>query len=599
MRSKEAIRIGLSLLTIGAMASFAGCGPEQAEGDMAGLYVAGFEGIPEFGQPLTPLATDCSFATDTGIATVTVEDGEVAILSKRVADKALLVNGYACSTSTTLNLKKIVVQEHATNTGDETVILDFINGAFAYGSSTQVGLDVDLGVGSADAFKIRGSTGTDRVTFGADGIATNTDNYIDVSVTAADSIVVSLGAGRDTFNGQGGYGTGLAYSGDLTIYGGAGVDTLNGGDGVDTVYGGDDGDTIAGYAGDDVLNGGGGNDTFDEGSATNGADTFNGDDGTDTVSYASRTNVITATIDGAGNDGETGETDDIGATCEGITGGSGNDVLTGSANNDILKGGDGDDTLVGLAGDDELWGDAGDDTINEGSATSGADAIHGGAGTDLLSYALRSNDLNLVVNSIADDGEASEGDNIFTDIENITGGAGNDTITGGTADNVLTGGAGDDTLNGGGGNDTFAEGASDSGSDTFTGGSGVDTVDYSNRVAAITATMGDDTANDGLSGELDSIGDDVENLLSGSGADNITGNDLDNLIESGAEADTVNGGAGNDTIYGEAGVDNLTGGAGDDTIDGGGDADVIDCGDGDADIAFPVATGGSTTACEL
>ena len=54
-------------------------------------------------------------------------------------------------------------------------------------------------------------------------------------------------------------------------------------------------------------------------------------------------------------------------------------------------------------------------------------------------------------------------------VENITGGNGNDTLTGNAANNALTGGNGNDTLDGGAGNDTLTGGA---GNDTLTGGAG-------------------------------------------------------------------------------------------------------------------------------
>lgn len=68
------------------------------------------------------------------------------------------------------------------------------------------------------------------------------------------------------------------------------------------------------------------------------------------------------------------------------------------------------------------------------------------------------------------------------DIENATGGAGNDTITGNDLDNVLSGNGGsdiihgadgDDTIDGGAGNDTLNGGAGD---DTLVGGAGIDTL---------------------------------------------------------------------------------------------------------------------------
>jgi Ca2+-binding RTX toxin-like protein len=43
-----------------------------------------------------------------------------------------------------------------------------------------------------------------------------------------------------------------------------------------------------------------------------------------------------------------------------------------------------------------------------------------------------------------------------TQIENVTGGSGNDTIKGNTQTNILNGGAGNDTLTGGTGSDTFS-----------------------------------------------------------------------------------------------------------------------------------------------
>ncbi len=59
------------------------------------------------------------------------------------------------------------------------------------------------------------------------------------------------------------------------------------------------------------------------------------------------------------------------------------------------------------------------------------------------------------------------------DIENATGGSGNDIITGNDLANVLIGNGGNDTINGAGGNDTINGGA---GVDILTGGAGDDTI---------------------------------------------------------------------------------------------------------------------------
>lgn len=67
-----------------------------------------------------------------------------------------------------------------------------------------------------------------------------------------------------------------------------------------------------------------------------------------------------------------------------------------------------------------------------------------------------------------------------TDIENATGGSGNDTITGNALDNTLLGNAGNDKLTGNAGNDTLDGGLGNdkliggAGSDTLTGGAGND-----------------------------------------------------------------------------------------------------------------------------
>jgi len=571
-----------------------------------------FRGVAEADGALTALATPCAFVSGTGIATVSVADTEVAVISKRVVDNAILVNGVACSTATAANIRRINIVETAA--GAQTVILDFINGTFATGSATSVGIDVDLGAGGIDALKIRGSVNADAIAFGATGIAINTDTSKDISFANVESFVVSLGAGADTFTGAGGFGTGMAYLGALTVYGGAGNDVLTGGGGADSISGDEDNDTLAGGAGADLLYGNDGNDTFNEGTATSGSDTFAGGLGTDLVSYALRTQAITASIGaGATDDGEASEADDILGDVEGTTGGTQADTLTGDANantlngggeNDVLSGlagadtlngGDGNDTLTGGLGADILNGDAGDDTFDEEAATSGGDTMNGGAGVDTATYAGRTLAVTVSIDGVALDGESGELDNVKADVENLIGGAGNDTLTGSASNNSLTGGAGSDTLNGGAGDDVFLEGAAANGADTFNGGTGIDRVDYSGRSAALFVTMDGVTANDGAAAEGDNVKGDVENLDLGSADSIVTGNALDNVINGGAGDDIISGGAGNDTVSGNGGDDTLNGDAGDDTIDGGGGTNVIDCGAGSGDIGVL----GTMSNCEL
>jgi Ca2+-binding RTX toxin-like protein len=121
-------------------------------------------------------------------------------------------------------------------------------------------------------------------------------------------------------------------------------------------------------------------------------------------------------------------------------------------------------------------------------------------------------------------------------VENVTGGAGNDTLTGDAAANILAGGVGNDTYFVGAG-DTVTEGA----------GAGTDTVN-----STVTFTLGTN----------------VENLnLTALAAINGTGNALANVI-----ADT---GGGNNVLSGLGGNDTITGGAGNDTMSGGTGNDVF------------------------
>jgi Ca2+-binding RTX toxin-like protein len=318
--------------------------------------------------------------------------------------------------------------------------------------------------------------------------------------------------------------------------------------------------------GNDVETGGGAVDTFVSGA---GSDTFRGGAGQDIVDYSGRTAPVTVTLDGAANDGEAGEKDNVYSDVDVIVGGSGADTLTGSGWTNDLYGGPGDDTLHGGGGNDRLFGQDGRDTLDGGSGNdtldggAGGDSVQGGSGSDVADYSSRSASVNLSLDGQANDGGSGEGDNIASDVETLRGGAGADTLTGDSNANTLDGGSGNDTLDGG------------PGADTLIGGDGQDLADYSGRTTPVSVSL-DNSADDGASGEHDNVKTDVENVNGGSAGDKLTGDSADNVLNGGAGNDTLDGGSGNDTLYGGAGDDRLLQGYGNDTLDGGDGTDVAD-----------------------
>jgi Ca2+-binding RTX toxin-like protein len=282
----------------------------------------------------------------------------------------------------------------------------------------------------------------------------------------------------------------------------------------------------------------------------------------------------------------------------------------------------GDDVLVGTDGDDVIAGQGGNDTI---SGLGGSDTICGGDGTDTVLY--DDHELPVTANlggGTGDDGSAEDGplgdrDSLGKDVENLTGGYGDDTLSGNARPNVVTGGPGDDTvvggfdndklygnsgedrLVGGDGNDQLIGATSDDtllggeGADTLLGGAdadmlvggpGSDTASYADHTAAVVVTIGagganDGNATDGPSGARDDVAGTTENLIGGAGGDSLTGNDLDNRLTGGLGADALFGLAGRDRLVANDGVVDVTIDCGADTDDAAlrdpGDPAAISC----------------------
>ncbi len=120
--------------------------------------------------------------------------------------------------------------------------------------------------------------------------------------------------------------------------------------------------------------------------------------------------------------------------------------------------GPGDDTILDGNGDDALGGGPGRDTF---LPVAGADDISGGSGIDLVNYTLSSSGVIVTLDDVAGDGPNGI-DNVHSDVEDVTGTAGDDTLVGDADANQLAGGAGSDKLVGGGGFDAlYGEGGVD------------------------------------------------------------------------------------------------------------------------------------------
>lgn len=106
-----------------------------------------------------------------------------------------------------------------------------------------------------------------------------------ITVTGgADIDTLNTGSGADIINGLGGNDVINAGGGADTVNGGAGGDSINGQAGNDTINGEDGADQLIGDLGNDTINGGAGNDTISGGL---GADRLSGDAGADVFNYVS------------------------------------------------------------------------------------------------------------------------------------------------------------------------------------------------------------------------------------------------------------------------------------------------------------------------
>ncbi|WP_316675778.1 hypothetical protein [uncultured Tolumonas sp.] len=370
-------------------------------------------------------------------------------------------------------------------------------------------------------------------------ISFDNDNVMIMSYGASDSISVngyadSNGNGNNVDGVEFKDGTYYSFTGNNQsdgvkigtdaadiLFGGNENDNISGGLGNDFIFGGVGDDTLVGDAGNDIISGGTGNDVLTGGV---GSDIYIVDSVGDVVNETTITAEVDTVISSVAYS--------LGANLENLTlsgsasiNGTGNElnnslfgndaanVLTGLIGNDTLNGGKGNDTLIGGVGSDTYVVDSAGDVVNETTTVAELDIVQSS-----VSFLLGANLENLTLTGSA--------------AINGTGNTLNNVITGNSLSNILNGAAGADTLAGGNGSDIYY----------------VDNIgDVVTETNAVASTGGTDLVYSSLSAYT--LGANVENgSIQSTGAANLTGNTLNNILYAGAGNNILTGGAGVDTV---------------------------------------------------
>ncbi len=458
--------------------------------------------------------------------------------------------------------------------GNDTIVSGAFSDTAGYGTGDATsGAIVNL---SARAITVSGVTGH------AGGVTVNSNQALD-EFGDTDTLINILNAIGTAFNDYM-----IGSSGDNWFSGLGGDDTLNGGAGQDAAqyFNASSGVVVNLVSG--TATGGDGNDTLisiENVTGSNYGDTITGNSTTGGNNYL------------AGNGGD-----------DSLTGGAGNDWLEGGSGNDTLSGGLGNDTMIGGDGSDLYYVDNAGDLVSESNAdlaTGGSDTVYstlsaytltanvenlrllatgtangtgnslnntlyagagdnvldGGAGIDTVSYTYATSGVIVNLTALLAQETDGSGRDTLHAVENLNGSSYDDILIGNALANVLNGGAGADYMNGRDGSDTYY----------------VDNVsDLVSETNANLATGGTDIVYSTLSAYP--LTANVENgRILATGAANLTGNPLNNLLYAGAGNNVLDGGAGTDTVsylYASAGVTvslastlaQATGGSGADTV---------------------------------
>jgi Ca2+-binding RTX toxin-like protein len=544
----------------------------------------------------------CADDMDTGWTAMTstlslqLTAGDTLVLSAPAGK--ITANGIACmglinTVSTPLTTTNVTKMEIVGTTSDDKVILDLLPGSFGtkiFGATGGITVNFDNGdVTDEDAFMVRGGASKETFKFsnvGDDEIYAELsgDKNADVHISAADeallTLSVSMGAGDDVVNAA-------ALVADANKFGGTAIVLTPPLKAKLVAHGGLGNDTFTGGAAADEFYGGAGNDTFKAVEATDGGDIYQGDADIDTVDYSARKLSLSVDV-GPEHPGQTG-TVDLSTLDYGVAG-------VGGELDGLVLDLDNDGATVAVAFDEPTDPS---DVVAQINTEAGATiafltgknylTLMTDSAADDAEFDIQAGTANTplgltvdLVDSVADadDGLASEGDDVRFSTENITGGSEADVLIGSRLKNAIKGGGKADTIEGGANTacGAAADGdslAGDSGNDiiyvpalncfaAIIGGDDIDEVNYSGRGLAVVLTnAGGTTLNDGNAAGMEqgSIATTVERMVGGFGDDTITGFTGNDTLDGGPGDDTLIGGAGDDTMIAGPGNDFMNGGA--------------------------------------
>lgn len=409
----------------------------------------------------------------------------------------------------------------------------------------------DLFDGGADTDTLRLASGNDLLLMNTQDLTINGVGQSGNGNQLTSIEVIEGQGGNDIISVNNAAGS-VAFTGAISISGGAAADLIVSGDGDDLIAGGNFVGAMAGGDRDTAYGGGG-------------ADRIFGDSQDDPLNSTS--GGFDTLYGGAGNDT--------------VYGGAAGDTLYGDANQDSVYGGTGDDTAYGGANADVMQGDA------------GVDRLYGGLASDTLLF---SADVNVVAAGGDDgvrfwtgEGPVNTSFHVFTSdanrsLDTLYGDDAVDTIIAGNGNDVLVQNSSALVID----NASQAEGAGRiDGIEVFVMGGGADVLvlndasnglAYANSVTAFGGSFSDilvsGSGNDRLAGgnpngnaAADAF--DIDTLYGGAGNDVVYGDRENRETSTEGAGDTLYGGSGDDSIFGDAGADRLFGGTGSDSLSGG------------------------------